>query len=212
MQIVVNRENKELIYELINDEESIKNLISEIIKNCSIRKESKCYIAARTYNEAEAKINSSTDWNGVKIYENVSNICEEPINDPFDYWRHGDPKTYSFTARKLIIPQLVYFLKDILKGKYINPEWFINREELNKKQELHLEIKKLDYDINQISNFDTERKIKMLKELANKLEYLNNFPNFNYELLSKYYDISEDCIKLELIQETIKYQKKLAQK
>ena len=104
MQIVINEGNKELIYELYYDEKSLKTLISEIIKNCSIIKEGKYFIQARSYKEAETTINSTTNYNGDKIYKNVSNIKEESIDDPFDFWRHGDPLTYSFKAKSYAWP------------------------------------------------------------------------------------------------------------
>jgi len=210
MQIVLNTENKELIYELVYDEEKLKKLISEIIENCSIRIKGKYCVTARTSAEAQRKIDCSLSWNCSKIHENVSDLCEEPSKDSFDFWRIGDPKTYSFTSERLTNPRLVNFLIDILHNdQKINYEWFVKRKELSQKQELQLAIQKLDSDINQISNFDTERKIKMLQDLAKKLISFNNIPDFNYELLAKYYDMAEECLKLELLQETIKYQKKL---
>lgn len=210
MQIVVNTDNKKLIYELVYDEETIKKLINEIIENCSIRRKGKYCVTARTSAEAQRKINCSLSWNYSKIHENVSDLCEEPSKDSLGFWRIGDPKTYSFTSERLTNPRLVNFLIDILyNDQNINYEWFVNRKELTQKQELQLEIQKLDSDINQISNFETERKIKMLQKLANKLISLNNIPDFNYELLAKYYDLAEKCLKLELLQETTIYQKKL---
>ena len=48
-----------------------------------------------------------------------------------------------------------------------------------------------------------------LEELARRVRDFADIPEFDYDLLSKYYDIAQNCIQLELIQETIKYQKKL---
>lgn len=209
MQIVMNNENKESIYELVYDEETIRGLISEIITNCSIRKQCKSCFEARTYAEVENKINSATDWNGNKIFENVSNIKEEPVNDPFDYWRHGDPVPYSFTSDKLLSPKLVDFLINLINGENIDYEWFTSRKELSAKQELLLEIQKMDSQINKISNFETRIKIDKLEELARRVHDYDGIPEFDHDLLSKYYDIAESHITLELVQETIKYQRTL---
>lgn len=209
MQIVMNNENKESIYELVYDEETIRGLISEIITNCSIRKQCKSCFEARTYAEVENKINSATDWNGNKIFENVSNIKEEPVNDPFDYWRHGDPVPYSFTSDKLLSPKLVDFLINLINGENIDYEWFTSRKELSAKQELLLEIQKMDSQINKISNFETRIKIDKLEELARRVRDYDGIPEFDHDLLSKYYDIAESHITLELVQETIKYQRTL---
>ena len=209
MQIVINSENRECIYELVYDEESIRSLISDIIANCSIRKQCKSRFEACSYAEVKNKINSATDWNGNKIFENVTNINEEPVNDPFDYWRHGDPVPYSFISDKLLSPKLADFLINLINGENIDYEWFTSRKELSVKQELQLEIQKLDSEINKISNFETRIKIDKLEELARRVRDYDGIPAFDYELLSKYYDIAQNCIQLELIQETVKFPKKL---
>ena len=54
-----------------------------------------------------------------------------------------------------------------------------------------------------------EAYLKMLEELAVKVKSLNELPKFDSNRLSKYYSTAEKCIKLQLIQETIKYNKRL---
>lgn len=209
MEITIKKENVESIYELVYDKENIENLISNIIKNCSIRKRIKTRIEASSYDNAESIINSATDWNGNKIYENASDITEEPVEDPFDYWRHGDPVPFSFTADTLLSPELVQFLIDLLNEEEIDYEWFNNREELSERDKLQLEMQKLNSEINTISNFEPKTKIKKLEELFRTIQYFNSIPEFDLKLLSNYYDLAQSYINLELIQETIKYQKKL---
>ena len=68
MKTIINTESGESIY-VIYDEDTIKSLISDIIKNCSIRRNTESRINARTYSEAENKINSAIDWNGNKILQ-----------------------------------------------------------------------------------------------------------------------------------------------
>lgn len=207
MKIVMNSENKSLTYKLAYNNDLIKELISEIIKNCSIRKRRKYYVEARTTEEAKNKISSTINYNGDKIYENVSDITREPVNDPYGYWRPGDLVQYSFNSDVLFSPELVNFLINLLNGENIDYEWFANRKELRAKQDLQLEIQRLDSEIDLISNYETKGKIKKLEELDKKIRELFNIPRFDYNLLSKYYDIAGTYIKLELVEETIKYQK-----
>jgi len=211
MEIVKKSENKESVYEIVFDEEQIKNLRNEIIKNCSIRVRDRHRVEAKTLEGAKDKINSLVDSIGNKIYENVTDIREEQVNDPFDYWRHGDPVPYSFEADVLVSPKLVGFLNNLLSGEdaisLYGYEYFKERKELSKKDDLNMEIKEKDSAINQISNFDTETKIKELDELAYMLKRLQNIPAFDYEKLSTYYDYADNCISLELVQETIKYKR-----
>lgn len=210
MEITKTSENKVSVYELIFDEEQIKNLRNEIIKNCSIRVNGRYRVEAHTHTDAKEIINSLVDSIGNKIYENVSDIREEQVNDPFDYWRHGDPVPYSFEADALVSPKLVGFLNKLLSDVEIVPfeyDNFKERKELSEKSKLHMKILLLDHEISQISNMDTERKIKKLKELALLIELFNDIPNFDYDKLSTYYDLAEQAINLELVQETIKYKR-----
>ena len=210
MQIVINNENKELTYELNFNEEEVINLIDEIIEKCAFRKKGRYVVEARTKNEVERQIENNIFWKDIKSYENFSDIRVEEVNDPNDYWRPGDPKPFSFEAEAIVVPDLVNYLMNILNEKDIDYNWFINREELSKKDSMMKKIQQLDFEINQISNFDWDKKIKMLEEFATIFKQFNNIPYFDAELLSSFYDKAENYIKLELIQETIKYQKKLS--
>lgn len=211
MEIVKKSESKESVYEIVFDEEQIKNLRNEIIKNCSIRVRGRHRVEATTLEGAKDEINSLVDAIGNKIYENVTDIREEQVNDPFDYWRHGDPVPYSFEADVLVSPKLVGFLNNLLSGEdaisLYGYEYFKERKELSEKSELVMEINAKNYKIDQISNYDTERKMQMLEEFAYMLDRLQNIPNFDYEKLSTYYDLAEQAISLELVQETIKYKR-----
>ena len=110
----------------------------------------------------------------------------------------------------MVSPKLVSFLlrlkqdKEITYGKY---EWFKERKELSEKTKLAMEINAKDCEINQISNYDTERKIQKLHELASLMDRLKSIPDFDYEELSTYYDYADNCISLELVEETIKYKR-----
>lgn len=216
MKLVKNTENRESVYELVYEESTIKELISEIITNCSIRVRGRHRVEAKTLEGAKSKINALVDSIGNKIYENVSDIREEEVNDPFDYWRHGDPVPYSFEADVLVSPKLVGFLNNLLSGEdkisLYGYEYFKERKELSEKTKLAMEINTKDYEINQISNYDTERKMQMLEDFAYMLERLKSIPNFDYEKLFKYYDLAEQAISLELVQETFVYKKQTPSK
>ena len=77
----------------------------------------------------------------------------------------------------------------------------------SKKKIKLTKIQKLDLEINNISNFDIKRKIAKLEELATQVKILNELPNFDYNLLSRYYDMAESYMELELLQETVTYPK-----
>lgn len=208
MQIIKNEGNRELTYELVYDENVINKLIHDITNDCSlrIRRQSRIQEVASKY--AIEKINSMTDYCGNKIYNNVSELKEEPVYDPCDYWRHGDPVPFSFYADTLVSPSLVIFLIKLLKNEAVDYDWFIERKELTLRESIQAEMMNLSHEIDQISNFDTDIKISKLQDLARKVEQFELVPNFDYVLLAKYYDLASQAISLELIQETIVYQRR----
>lgn len=207
MQIIKKEGNTESTYEIVYDEQVIRKLIADIIRNCSFRRKESHRIEARSEKELLKKIDSAVYWNDIKLYENVKNIKQESVNDPFDYWRHGDPVPFSFEADTLCVPELATFLINLLEGKEINYDWFIKRKELSYKEEMLEALQTLDSEINQVSNFDTETKIRMLEELSKKAKYINSIPNFDLNTLENYYSVAETNIKLELVQQIIRYRK-----
>ena len=130
MEIVRTEGNRELVYELVYDYDKVIMLIKEIIENCSITKRDRFVVEARAL-EVEDVINNTMIWDNFKMYSNVSDIKEEPINDPYDYWRHGDPRPYSFLADKLIVPELVHFLIRVINNESVDFDWFENNKELD---------------------------------------------------------------------------------
>lgn len=212
MQITKIQDNKESIYELVYDRTEIYNLAKEIATNCSIRVFQKCYVTANTRDEAKSIIENALDISGKKIYGNVGYIEQEPVNDPFDYWRPGDPVTFSFMADKLVVPKIVNFLLDLFDNHDIDYDWFTNRSEITKKDEIKTTINNLQDEVNKLDYDQVNLRIEMLTKLADLLKGYETLPKFDYELLSSYYDKAEELINLELLQETTYYRKSLIPK
>ena len=144
MEIVKTSENKESVYELVYEENTIKELISEIITNCSIRVRGRYRVEAKTLEEAEDKINASIDLIGNKVYENVSDIRGEEVYDTFDYCFLPIHVSYIFEADALVSPKLVEFLNKLLSDEEITfreYELFKERKEVFRKDELNHELK-----------------------------------------------------------------------
>lgn len=207
-QVVIKNNDEELTYDLSYDRTELKDLIYEIIKDCSVRKRIRTYIETRKYNKDDIlkDIYSTYDLNGNQVYENVDDLKFEPRGK---CWEHCDPEPYSFISDRLMSPKLVDFLLGVFYGENIDYEWFSDRKELTEKEDLKMRMEKLDSQINKISNYDTERKIEELKNFGEILQQFNDYPDFDPELLSKYYDKAEKCINLELVQKVTYYKKTL---
>lgn len=200
MEKTENQTSIDLVYE----EQLIRDLISDIIINCSYReKRKKLYAYGQTYREAHDEVVSLTNFNGDRIFENVCNFFAT------GGYRAGWGVEFVFQANELCSPQLVTFLIDMISGEKVDYNWFINREELKKKEELESKIKQLDEEINVISNFQMELKIKKLTDLAWYVDRLDSLNKMNFEKLSNYYDLAEQYISVGLAQETVGFQKKL---
>lgn len=212
MQITKIQDNKESVYELIYDRTEIYNLAKEIATNCSVRVSQKCYVLARTMDEAKNRIENSIDINEKKVYENVEDIKQEPVNDSLDYWRPGDPVTFSFMADKLVVPKIVNFLLDLFDNHYANYDEFIQRHEITMKDEMKSTIDNIQAEVNKLDYDQVNLRIEMLTKLAELLKSYETLPKFDYELLSSYYDKAEELINLELLQETTYYRKSLIPK
>lgn len=208
MQIIAKDGNKESVYELTYDCEEIKQLIGSIIENCSVRIKQKCCIEAMTFWEAENIINSKVDWSGNKIYENVKDLHEEPTNEPMDFLRR-DPRPYSFIADLLIVPELAEFLIHILNEEEVDYTWFLERRELTRAVDIKKQIMFLNCQIDIISKFNIEKKVAMLKQLEILMKQLKEIPNINYNLLEVYYDMTERCVQLNLVEEVTTHKRNI---
>lgn len=199
MENIENQTSIKLVY----DEQLIRELISDIIKNCSYRERISGTIIGRTLRSAENAIISATNFNGDPIYVNVCNFFELP-----DYVSE-ERSRYSYEADKLFSPQLVAFLINMINGDKVNYNWFINREEMKAKERAESKVKALDAEINNISNFQTQLKILKLQHLEKCVKELDFLAKFDYEKLSSYYDLAEQYIGVGLVQDTNGFQKKL---
>ena len=192
MENIENQTSIELVY----DEELIRELICDIIKDCSYRETRTDYrTVGRTYRNAYDEIKSATNLNGDKIYENICNFFGT------GEYRSGEGEIFIFRADALFSPQLVTFLMDMINGEEVDYNWFINREEIKEKEKVELAIKQLDEKINGISNFQTEWKIMKLKDLAWYLNKLESLSKVDYDVLNRYYDLAEQYISVGLVQE-----------
>ncbi len=102
-------------YKLIYDRKSIETIVKMIMKDCGVRVRGKYKVEGG--NSIKQEIENLVTLTGDYLYENVSDITKLPIDDPYGYWRHGDPVPFSFTADKMIYPDLVDYLLTLLEKK-----------------------------------------------------------------------------------------------
>lgn len=201
MKIKKRESDVEVIYEVVYDEEKIKQLIKDIACNCSVRKNMKNYVVARNHAEVLMIYQKQTDVNGNLIYENITDLQEERDDNEKTFRFNDDARRFSFKADTLIAPKLVDFLINLLSGFPIDYEWFTKREEINNEKKLEKDINQLNLRINEISNFDTKKKILLLKELLDKCNELEQLPGFDLELLNNYYDLVDNSTELKKVKQ-----------
>jgi len=205
-QITIEKNDEKLTYNLSYNETKLIGLIRDIIEDCSVRKRIRTYTETKKIKKDDiyCEIDSISDFNQNQVHQNADDLRFEPKGE---YWERGFPEPISFMSDKLMSPKLVGFLENVLNGKDIDYGWFSGRKELNEKANLRIRMKKLDSQINKISNYDTERKIKELENFGYILQQFKDYPDFDFGLLSKYYDKAEKHLKLNLVQKTTYYKK-----
>lgn len=207
MQVDNKNINNKGFYELVYFREGIEILLGELIDKFSIRRSTKTYTYANNCEEVVNMINSSFDWKGNKIYEDVIELKEE-VDRSLEQQNNG-LKLYSFMSNRLVSSKLVDFLVDLISDKKIDYDWFVNRKELSEKEDLLIEMGKLNSEIDSIDNYDTENKISKLRHLGSLKKKYDSIPDFDFNKLKKYYDLADKCIRLDDIQNEFKSKQKV---
>lgn len=207
MQVDNKNINNNGFYELVYFKEGIEILLGELIDKFSIRRSTKTYTYANNCEEVVNMINSSFDWKGNKIYEDVIELKEE-VDRSLEQQNNG-LKLYSFMSNRLVSPKLVGFLADLISDKKIDYDWFVNRKEFSEKEDLLIEMGKLNSEIDSIDNYDTENKIFKLRHLGSLKKKYDSIPNFDFNELKKYYDLADKYMRLDDIQNEFKSKQKV---
>lgn len=200
MKFIEKKENVEREYDVYYDREKLKEILDEIVKK-TIYKTDGNFTAPHgaSFNGNEFTKGASLP-NGDPMYENIKKIYYYTSSGPYSY--HND--SIAVEGTQVTSPELAYIIEKILadEPESINEffEYFFHPELVP----IDEKIKKLNNEIDEIDNFDFDRKINALNNLKCLCEEKRVKAYFDPDLLRKYYTQAYFLFELRLVNEKTK--------
>ena len=197
MEFIEKIDNVERIYLVRYDDEKLKKLLDEIIKKASYK------IDGTFTAPHDAKFNNGIFTygaclpNGDPMYENIKRIYRYTSTGTYSY--HND--SIAVEGTKVTPPQLAFIIDGILSNDsdslyaFLN---YLNNEELISIDE---KITTANKAVNEIDNFDFDRKINSLNILKKFYNDKKEKKYFDVKLLKKYYLQARSLFELQLVSE-----------
>jgi hypothetical protein len=211
MEIIVETESRIQTYEVVIDEERLKEVLASLDKECSVIKCGRRQTEAYDKPDAYKNISSMTNHAGEK--ENLDYEIKGIVEG--QYWYHGLPKDAYYDAVYKCCTELVddinifYECKDeyediakealqrILTNSYC--EDFIPFEK-------RVEI--AEAKINDAINNNNKGLLEAVREYQEAVVMLKFNPNYDFNRLAELYKEVLNCFNKILVEETIKYRKR----
>lgn len=182
-------------YKLVFDEEQVEDLLKNLLKDCSVRKETRKTEYLSSWETLEDRVSDYKNYIGQTVYANIRDI--ECFGREFGMTFDRE----DFTSDKLCAPELARFLLIILDkhnycdsltflghGSEFDYDKILSRDEIHRKEILIRNIKRLDSKFSKNIDVDFEKAKEILKELTEVCNTLDAIPDFDLDLLSNYYD------------------------
>ena len=211
MDVIVEKEDRLLLYEIEIDEERLKEVLAALDKECSVIKCGRRETEAFERSDAEKKISTMT--NHAEEKQNLDYELKTVVEG--QYWYHGLPKDAIYDAVYKCSPSIIHdidvlleykdkdeeFAKEILQRifNYSYSEDFIPFEK-------RVEI--ADEKINKALNNNNEGLLNAIREYQAAIIMLKFNPNYDFNRLAELYKEVLNCFNKTLVEETIKYRKR----
>ena len=183
------------------DDKKLKELLNEVVRNASYRTDGTFTAPYNASFEGNVFTSGADLPNGDPMYENIKRIYRFTSKGPCSY--HDD--SIAVEGTQVTPPELAFIIEKILSNesnsiyKFLN---YANHEELVPIDE---KIAAANKAVDEIDNFDFDKKINALNSLKRFCENKKGKEYFDVELLKKYYLQACSLFELELVSEkTIK--------
>ena len=192
-------EDVERIYSVHYDHKQLKKLLDEIIKKTSYRVSGKFTAPFDAKFEGTKFISGASLPNNDPMYEDIKRIYRFTSNGAYSY----PYDSIAVEGTEVTSPELAYIIKGILSGdsnSFSNLLDYKNNCELIPIDE---QIANANKAVDEINNYDVDKKISQLTRLKQLLEYKKSGRYFDSELLIQYDLQAISLFELELISEKI---------
>ena len=199
MEFIENNNYTERVYYVDINKDKLKELLNKIIKELNYKVYGEYILSNDLEVDFKNKkiISGACLPNGDDLFVNIKDIYKFTSSGQYSY--HND--SIGIIGEKVIVPELVNIIQDILLEKDGSIEGLLNYKDNDDIMHIDLRIENLNYFINTISNFDFTNKIQAINDLKKLCEYKEKGYYFNTTLLQNYYMQVLNCIELNLTSE-----------
>lgn len=197
MEFIEKSDNVERVYSVYYDCEKLKELLDEIVRKASYKTDGKFTAPYNASFEGNAFTSGASLPNGDPMYENIKRIYRYTSNGPYSY--HDD--SIAVEGTKVTPPELAFIIERILSEDSDSIYEFLNYTTHDELVPIDEKIAAADKAVDEIDNFDVDKKINALNSLKQFCEDKKSKEYFDAELLKQYYLQARSLIELQLVSE-----------
>lgn len=191
MKYIEKNKNVERVYSVHYDSEKLKELLDEVVRNLSYRTDGHFNPLHIITFDGNVITSGANLPNGDPEYENIKKI---------EYYNYQDD-SIRVVGTKVTSPRLAFIIKKILSDDEKGIYEFLDYKNASELIPIDEQIVAANKAIDEIDNFDFNKKMSALNELKSLCAVKENKQYFDVELLKQYYLQAYSLIELELISE-----------
>lgn len=199
MEFIEKSDNIERVYLVCYDNEKLKELLDKVVRNASYKTDGRFTAPYNASFKGNAFISGADLPNGDPMYENIKMIYNYTSNGPYSY--HND--SIAVEGTEITPPKLAFIIERILSDEPNSIYEFLNYATHDELIPIDEKIAAANKTVNEIDNFDFDKKINALNSLKQFCEDKKAKKYFDVELLKQYYFQARSLFELELVSEKI---------
>lgn len=201
MEFIEKSDNVERVYSVYYDSKKLKELLDEVVRNASYKTDGTFTAPYNASFEGNVFTSGADLQNGDPMYENIKRIYRYTSNGPYSY--HDD--SIAVEGTQVTPPELAFIIEGILSDEPNSIYEFLNYATHDELVPIDEKIAAANKAVDEIDNFDFDKKINALNSLKQFCEDKKAKEYFDVELLKQYYLQARSLFELELVSEkTIK--------
>lgn len=197
MKYIEKSDNVERVYSVCYDVDKMKALLDEIVRNVSYKIDGRFTAPYNASFEGNAFTCGASLPNGDPMYENIKRIYRYTSCGPDSYYNDS----IAVEGTQVTPPELSLLIKRMLLEEPNSIYEFLNYTTHDELIPIDKKIAVADKIVDEIDNFDFDKKINALNNLKQLWEYKKSNKYFDVELLKQYYSRALSLIELELLSE-----------
>lgn len=197
MEFIEKSDNIEKVYSVYYDSEKLKKLLDEIVRNVSYKTDGKFTAPFDASFEGNVFTSGANLPNGDPMYENIDSIYRYTSHGYYSY--HNDSIAVEGTL--VTPPKLAFIIEKILSNEPNSIYNFLDYATSSELVSIDEKIIVANKSVDEIDNFDYDKKINALNNLKQLCENKKEKKYFDSELLKQYYLQACSLVEFQLVSE-----------